>query len=662
MEADNPIRILLLEDLPSDTELAERELRQEGIQFTLVRAETREEFLKALEEFRPDLIISDYALPEFDGMQALKLSKAYDPFLPFIILTGSMNEETAVACIKAGATDYIIKQSMKRLPLSVKEALEQKRIKLAKEGAERAFRESEERYRALFESINDAVFVQYAEGEGSPGCFIQVNNVACQRLGYTREELLGLTARDITTPEEYTRLLDKREKLISTGDIIVETVHVTRDGRQIPVESSVRIFNYLGKQAAISISRDITERKQAADREKLARDVLNLMNYSKGASDTVRDILNLVKKNTGFEAVGIRLREGDDFPHYATNGFSDDFVLAERYLCSHNEAGEVLRDAQGKPILECMCGNILCGRTNPTLPFFTEGGSFWTNSTTELLASTTEKDRQGRTRNRCNSEGYESVALIPLRSDSEIIGLLQLNDRRRNQFNPEIIRFFEGLGSSIGIALSRMRAEAAVWGALERLHRVTGSVINVIVMAVESRDYYTAGHQKRVSDLARAIASEMGLPSQQVEGIRIAGVVHDLGKISIPAEILSMPRKLNEIEYNLVKMHSKNGYDILREVDFDWPVAQMVYQHHERLDGSGYPRGLKGDDIILEARIIGVADVVEAMASHRPYRPALGIETALEEIAGQRGVLYDPIAVDACLRLFREKGYQFLKS
>ena len=204
----------------------------------------------------------------------------------------------------------------------------------------------------------------------------------------------------------------------------------------------------------------------------------------------------------------------------------------------------------------------------------------------------------------------------------------------------------------------RKQAESTLRMALKRLENVTGSVIDVIVSAVESRDPYTAGHQKRVSLLAQTIAIEMGLPMEQTEGIRLAGLVHDLGKISIPAEILSTPRKLSEIEFSLVKMHAQNGYDILKDVDFDWPVAQIVHQHHERLNGSGYPGKLKGDEIILEARILAVADVVEAMASHRPYRPSIGIEMALEEIASQKGILYDTVVVDTCLNLFRDNGYK----
>jgi response regulator RpfG family c-di-GMP phosphodiesterase len=183
--------------------------------------------------------------------------------------------------------------------------------------------------------------------------------------------------------------------------------------------------------------------------------------------------------------------------------------------------------------------------------------------------------------------------------------------------------------------------------------------ISAISATVEMRDPYTAGHQRRVAQLATAIAVELGMPEQQVEGLYLASVVHDVGKVKIPAEILSKPGKLTEVERALIQQHAQAGYDILKSVDFPWPIAQFVLQHHERMDGSGYPNGLRGEAILPEARIIALADVIEAMASHRPYRPSLGIEATLAEIASQRGTLYDSDAVDAALRLFREKNYAF---
>jgi PAS domain S-box-containing protein len=202
------------------------------------------------------------------------------------------------------------------------------------------------------------------------------------------------------------------------------------------------------------------------------------------------------------------------------------------------------------------------------------------------------------------------------------------------------------------------RAEEKLNETLESLRESIKTTIQVLGAASEVRDPYTAGHQKRVADLARAIATEMKLPHDKIEGIRMAGSIHDIGKLSIPTEILSKPTKLTEIEFSLIKEHSQSGYEILKDVESPWPLAQIVYQHHERMNGSGYPRNLKGDEIILEARIMAVADVVEAMASYRLYRPTLGIEEALEEIEKNKGFLYDDTVADACLRLFREKGYQ----
>jgi len=192
---------------------------------------------------------------------------------------------------------------------------------------------------------------------------------------------------------------------------------------------------------------------------------------------------------------------------------------------------------------------------------------------------------------------------------------------------------------------------------MERMRKALGATVRAIAATVEAKDPYTAGHQRRVADLARSIATEMNLFGDQVDGIRMAGMIHDIGKISVPAEILSMPRKLTDMEFCLIKTHAQSGYDILKDIEFPWPIARMILEHHERMDGSGYPQGLTGDRVLLESRILVVADVVEAMASHRPYRPGLGLPAALEEISRNRGNLYDSEAVDACQRLFSEKGY-----
>ncbi len=205
----------------------------------------------------------------------------------------------------------------------------------------------------------------------------------------------------------------------------------------------------------------------------------------------------------------------------------------------------------------------------------------------------------------------------------------------------------------------RKLAETKLAQTMESLRRAISATTQVLTLAVETRDPYTAGHQRRVAELAEAIAREIGLPTEQVEGIALAGSIHDIGKISVPAEILSKPLKLSDIEMALIRLHARQGYEILKDVVSPWPLAEIVYQHHERMDGSGYPRGLKAGEIMIDARILAVADVVESMASHRPYRPALGIASALEEIGRNSGLLYDSAVAEACIRLFNEKRFSF---
>lgn len=255
--------------------------------------------------------------------------------------------------------------------------------------------------------------------------------------------------------------------------------------------------------------------------------------------------------------------------------------------------------------------------------------------------------------------GYVSHISLPLFDGERAFGALSIYSSQTESFDEEEVELLEELASDLAYGILSQRTRAADEKHETLLREGLEQTILAIAATVEARDPYTAGHQKRVAQLATAIAEEMGLDRNETEGIGFAATIHDLGKIHIPAEILAKPGRLTDIEYKLIQTHPQAGYEIIKDVRFPWPIAQIILQHHEHLDGSGYPQGLKGEEILLGARIITVADVIEAISSHRPYRSAMGIEVALDEVAKGRGIRYDAAVVDACLKLFHEKRFTF---
>lgn len=269
------------------------------------------------------------------------------------------------------------------------------------------------------------------------------------------------------------------------------------------------------------------------------------------------------------------------------------------------------------------------GRANPIVP---EGrGEEFRQLRERAVAGEIYTGMEVRVRKKDGSHLDISVSTAPLHDETGVI---------------------VGLMAVVADVTERKRMEDALRESLQKSLRVFDETIHALASAVEKRDPYTAGHQQRVARLACAIAVEMGLSPEQINGIRTAAIVHDIGKLCVPVEILSKPGKLSEAEQSILKTHPQTGYDILDGIEFPWPIARIIQQHHEWMDGTGYPLGLQEEDILMEARILTVADVVEATASYRPYRPANGIDTALAEIRGYRGSRYDPDVVDACLGLF----------
>ncbi len=284
----------------------------------------------------------------------------------------------------------------------------------------------------------------------------------------------------------------------------------------------------------------------------------------------------------------------------------------------------------------------------------------------EILKNLTALPARAAWRDEALKRGYAAMIALPLSEDGRIFGSLNIYSAEPDVFDAEEVKLLNELSDDLayGIVALRTRAEGRksaedLKESYKLLRKIFEQTVNALASAVGKRDPYTTDHQRRVTTLACAIAQEMGLTEHQVSGLRLAGMLHDIGKLAVPSEILSKPTRLSEAEFTIIKTHPRVASDILKAIEFPWPIADIVLQHHERMDGSGYPLGLNGEHILLETRILSVADVVEAVSSHRPYRPAHTMEYTMEEISKNKGITYDPDVVDVCLQLFNEKAFAF---
>jgi PAS domain S-box-containing protein len=340
-----------------------------------------------------------------------------------------------------------------------------------------------------------------------------------------------------------------------------------------------------------------------------------------------------------------RVWQADDGSMRGYQGIIRDITDRKRIETQLREQALIFENIHDGIIMTDLEGNIMSWNPAAERMFgYYEGEVFQKTIgmlTTKVMQGTLRDDRWSGEVGFIRKDGTEGICettVIPLRDE-----------------NDNIIAMF-GVCRDI---TERKQSEERLQQSYDQLRETLIATVNILASTIEMKDPYTAGHQRRVTTLACAIAEEMGLTDDQFDGLRMAGLIHDLGKINVPAEILSKPGQINDIEFSIIRYHPQICHDILKKIELPWPVAKIVLHHHERMDGSGYPQGLKGDEIMLEARILSVADVVEAMASHRPYRPALGIKVALEEITKNKGTLYDPVIVDACIKLFTEKNFSF---
>ena len=596
----------------------------------------------------------------------------------------------------------------------IQDITKRKQDESARVGSLRALLESQERYKALFDRSLNLISVMDFDGQ-----FIDANNAALNLFGYKREDISSVNFKLIVGEDQLPLALEIIREITKTGiqKDLREIRLRNKGGKEIYLETQGSIVMSKGKPAAIQmIARDTTERKQMEEELRRSEEKYRtiLENTQEGYfevdfsgnftffNDSLRRFLGYSKE----ELIGMNNRQYTDKEHSKklfqtfnkvyntgepTEGFDWQIIRKDGTKRYVEASVSLQKNSLGKPIGFRGIVRDITDRKKAEQKLQESEKYFKeiTENSSDIIIIT---DKNGKIKY-CSPSverftGYKSEELIGRNG----ISIIHPDDVKRalSDYNKAILamdsaipnsfrivrkdcaeRYFEGLGKNLldnpavaGFIMNvrdvteRKQTDEDLKQTLESLRKAVGVTVQVMVSAIEMRDPYTAGHQLRVADLARTIATEMGLPSDKIDGIRTVGSIHDIGKLSIPAEILVKPTKLTNNEFNLIKEHPKSGYEMLKDVESPWPLAQNVYQHHERMDGSGYPRNLKGDEILMEARILAVADVVEAMASHRPYRPTLGIKAALEEIEKNKGILYDDTVADACLRLFREKGYQ----
>lgn len=482
---------------------------------------------------------------------------------------------------EAGAYDAPMRALLEEMAADISFALDNFERDAARRQAEAALAQSEARFRDIIETTHDGFILVGGRGE-----LLDTNKATSELSGYSREQLLKMTLRDLEAVETDEEIARTTAEVVAAGHGRFERTWRCVDGRLLNVEVST---TYMGKASGgyfFAFIRNITGRKQVEQ----------------------------------------SLRESEErFRAMLEQNISAMFVVEEGMLSYVNRrAAEIFGYSADE----------LIGRA--------------------LVDLIREDDRPAV------SDAMRQMLRGEQKSIERNFGALRKDGTVADIGAHAIVATLQGKKAILGMAEDigeRKKAQSEIERYIGRLERAMQSTLTAVSLMVELRDPYTAGHEHRVGELAAAIGAELGLPDDTVQGLRLAGYVHDIGKISVPAEMLSKPSRLTPMEFELIKCHSQSGHDVLRGVDFPWPLAEVILQHHERLDGSGYPRKLKGGEIILEARIMAVADVVEAMSSHRPYRAGLGLDAALEEITRNSGKLYDAQAAAACLRLFRDKGY-----
>lgn len=613
MEKEN-LRVLVVDDSEDDTLLLERELQQGEWEISIFRVDSFESMKQELESRSWDVVLSDYMIPGFGGMEALELFKSYELDIPFILMSGKISEEMAVTALQEGAQDFIFKQNLSRLLPAIRRGIERVKTLSEKQKLFESLAESEAHFRTLATVAPIGIIRTNADGK----CI------------YANDKWQTISAID--TPCAIDTLI--------TGEVQIKKADGSFRwvlGEVAPIIENEIILGYIGTATDITAEKNNEAR---LIRQKELYHALSFTNqaivYAKTAQALFDEICQIAINQAKFTYCWITI----------LNPLTQTLELQ-----SLSGGNETYRSDLKALLVER--GEFLLNRLHES---------------SELIFNDIDDPQANLTicKELAKKHSIQSFANFRLGGENTTNGIITFCSIQKDFFDDEIKSLLREMVGDISFALNnfdelkwRLDAEDTLRKNQNTIAEMLIDTVSAIATTIEMRDPYTAGHQRRVSSLACAIAQEIGMDVDRIEGLRLAAQIHDVGKIQVPAEILSKPTQLNIAEYALIQFHPEAGFEIMKDINFPWPIAKIIRQHHEKLDGSGYPHGLKGDEILLEARILTVADIVEAMASHRPYRPALGIDAALEEIQKERGTKLDSTVVDVCTMLFKEERFSF---
>ena len=603
----------------------------------------------------PDIIFVDLVMPNIDGKRLCKIIRAMgklaDVYL--VVLSATLEEERedlealgVDQCLSKGTLEDMTRDVLsavhrRKTPVHIAPSpVEPQECKpLAPKSLTEELFSIKKHFEVIFERMSEGIVEISVDNR-----VVYANPAALSIIELPEEKLLALPVVEVF-PHEYRRpVLELIAAMDGSPNNNTEDILVGMNGYQLMVKA-LAVTD--GGGSSIIILNDVTMQKEAEAALKRRNQELELLNLSGRAFNSSLELDKVLI--TVLEELRALI----------------DVLGSTIWLMESESEDLVCRQAAG------ICADVL----NDWRLESGQGLAGWVAHHGKSLNVHDTRIDFRHYKGVDSETGYEirSILGVPLISRGKPIGVIQVVDTAPGVFDSTHQTLLEWLAASAAIAIDNARlyqrardvirqkeeAKAELDKSVQMLHRTLNGTIQAITLIVETKDPYTAGHQRRVALLAQAIGKKLGLSEERIETLRISGLIHDIGKMAIPAAILSKPGTLNESEFALIQRHAKVGYEILSEVAFSSPVAETVYQHHERMDGSGYPRGLSGNDILLESRILNVADVVEAMASHRPYRAAYGIPSALEEINREKGRLYDPEVVTACLDIFQGGEFCF---